>query len=888
MSILGSVLLYIPGNLRYIDALFFAAGASTQSGLNPVDINLLKTYQQVVIFLFSLPTNPIAINTFVVFLRLYWFEKRFQHIAKEAKRQRSTISKSRSQMKGERDVREEEQGVNGRKITVMHGGNGAAARGHRKANGKAKHGMDHTLSGGPDDFAITFDKDETLDNNLSRTFSPPPLKAQATIKFADQVKRSDGADDDHLRMPERRDTEAHIAFLERQRNRNDGILRIPGPRDMDRGLAPETIEDDVPSSPTSRRRGSMAEPFPQVDDGANEERDHLSPLAQYGREQTIEEQPSVGRIGNIEESAHAAFNALNVINFRRPRVPKDGEQEQGDDAGLEKKRSRVMSFSTLKRHFTRDKEVEDPMPYISFQPTIGRNSAFVDLTEAQREELGGIEYRSLKALAAILVTYFWFWSFFGYVCLAPWIVNSGFYGAIVDAAGQNRVWWGFFTGSSAFNDVGFTLTPDSMSSFQTAVFPLLLLSFLILIGNTAFPVMLRWTIWLGSHLVPRHSAIWEELKFLLDHPRRCFTLLFPSSATWWLFGVLVLLNGIDLLFFVILDFGNEVVTGLPPNIRVLDGWFQAVSTRTVGFAVVNLAELHPGIQISYLVMMYISIFPIAISVRRTNVYEEQSLGIWGGDENEDAETSYVGSHIRRQLSFDLWFVALGWFIVAIAEGSRIQNPDEPAFNLFALLFEIISAYGTVGLSLGYPGSNASFSAQFGVIAKLIIIAMQIRGRHRGLPYELDRAILLPSESLRQRAVEAADARRRRASFVANADGGPLNNVKTNGTNLEKDTGVSSSFQAPKTRQRSSSNFLSSILHPGPSMPPPHKIADKITAGVHQMRHHQLNSTYDEGEHHGPATEDGNLGGSVKRSTTHNPTVERSGSFYGPPKKRMSV
>lgn len=44
------------------------------------------------------------------------------------------------------------------------------------------------------------------------------------------------------------------------------------------------------------------------------------------------------------------------------------------------------------------------------------------------------------------------------------------------------------------------------------------------------------------------------------------------------------------------------------------------------------------------------------------------------------------------------------------------------------------------MSLGYPGTNPSFSGRFNVVSKLVIIAMQIRGRHRGLPYELDRAV----------------------------------------------------------------------------------------------------------------------------------------------------
>ena len=108
-----------------------------------------------------------------------------------------------------------------------------------------------------------------------------------------------------------------------------------------------------------------------------------------------------------------------------------------------------------------------------------------------------------------------------------------------------------------FNDLGFTLNPDSMVSFQTAVFPLLLGSFLIIIGNTGFPCMLRLVIWFSSLFIPKSSAVWEELRFLLDHPRRCFTLLFPSKATWWLFWILVLLNGIDVIFFIILDVSHQ-------------------------------------------------------------------------------------------------------------------------------------------------------------------------------------------------------------------------------------------------------------------------------------------------------------------------------------------
>src|SRR5204863_4936988 len=113
-----------------------------------------------------------------------------------------------------------------------------------------------------------------------------------------------------------------------------------------------------------------------------------------------------------------------------------------------------------------------------------------------------------------------------------------------------------------------------------------------------------------------------------------------------------------LIFFIILDLNDPAVTHLAPGIRFVDGLFQAASTRTAGFSVVNLADLHPAIQVSYLIMMYISVFPIAISIRRTNVYEEKSLGIYPGDDEDDdsKNPSYIGAHLRRQLSFDLWYI----------------------------------------------------------------------------------------------------------------------------------------------------------------------------------------------------------------------------------------
>jgi potassium uptake Trk family protein len=229
-------------------------------------------------------------------------------------------------------------------------------------------------------------------------------------------------------------------------------------------------------------------------------------------------------------------------------------------------------------------------------------------------------------------------------------------------------------------NVGFTLTPDSMISLQRSPWALVVMIFLIVIGNTGFPCLLRFIIWCFHKIVPRDSSLKECLNFLLDHPRRCFTLLFPSRETWILFWVLVCLNGADVILFIVLDISDPHVSRIPVGDRVMDAIFQAVSTRTSGTAVINLASLHVAVQVSYMVMMYISTFPVAISVRRTNVYEEKSLGVYGGEHEEDIYDrpthSYVGFHLRKQLSFDLWYVFLGLFIIAIAEGSNLGNPKD--------------------------------------------------------------------------------------------------------------------------------------------------------------------------------------------------------------------
>jgi len=66
------------------------------------------------------------------------------------------------------------------------------------------------------------------------------------------------------------------------------------------------------------------------------------------------------------------------------------------------------------------------------------------------------------------------------------------------------------------------------------------------------------------------------------------------------------------------------------------------------------------------------------------------------------------------------------------------------------MFEVVSAYGTVGISLGLPNSDLSFSAAWHVLSKLVLLTVMLRGRHRILPMAIDRAVLLPGQELMEK------------------------------------------------------------------------------------------------------------------------------------------
>ncbi|PKI85887.1 Trk1p [Malassezia vespertilionis] len=427
-------------------------------------------------------------------------------------------------------------------------------------------------------------------------------------------------------------------------------------------------------------------------------------------------------------------------------------------------RTTTMASTNLSRMHaveTFDGEYVKPAPYLTFDARVSGNSHFHNLSAAQRQELGGVEYRALDVLAWLIPCYWLFWVALCLLIGTPYMASKSAQRFRDQIEGQERPprsssWFWVFNTVSAMTNLGMSLSDSSMAAgFQNAYLLLIPMMVLILVGNTAYPVMLRFVIWIASKLTRKASRTYETLQFLLDHPRRCFVYLFPRENTWFLFALLVAVNIGDWFFIMILDL-SERKKAFSTGAWVLDALFQSIATRSAGFQTLDILSLSPAEQMLQVFLMYLAVFPLTMAVRSTNVYEEGSLGIYEPKTDAGSQTRgsdgdavwgrFLSEQMRRQVAYDLWWIALAIWIVCIAEKSKLQdNETYPYISIFTVIYELVSAYGTVGISTGSPPRSASLSADFTVVSKLVVCAVMLRGRHRGLPGAIDRAILLPSE-----------------------------------------------------------------------------------------------------------------------------------------------
>jgi Trk-type K+ transport system membrane component len=492
---------------------------------------------------------------------------------------------------------------------------------------------------------------------------------------------------------------------------------------------------------------------------------------------------------------------------------------------------------------------------------IGRNGQFFDLSSDQREYLGGVEYRALKFLSMFVLSYFILWQLFGAIALGAYMSIYEKEASAVNA--QNPWWTGIFLAISAYSNAGFTLLDAGFIPFQSSYYVLTIVTILSLAGPASFPVFVRFLLWSMSTLLDllskdKEYGKWKEgFEFILRFPRRVYTSMFPSRDTWLFIATFGSFVATDWVLILILSIGNPTMEVIPLGRRIFISLFEGFSIPSGGYAIVSPSAMYFDVQVLWLVIFYTAAYPHIITMRKTNVYEERSLGIYEGDEAEveqlhsassslfdidaalpampsaapDPEktsitpmkslgqigrrgTTFVGrqiqhrmaafhgvgvanapttttpaplkrattmdfgrtmsihslnSHpttrppslisqqVRGQLSHDVWWIALALFLITLIE-THHSIEDPKTYSVFNILFEIVSGYTTIGISIGLPDQAYSFSGGMYTGSKVVMIFVMLRGRHRGLPVALDRAVRLPGRKLSEMEQEDAEIR----------------------------------------------------------------------------------------------------------------------------------
>ncbi|KAI4671832.1 uncharacterized protein J4E78_000329 [Alternaria triticimaculans] len=520
------------------------------------------------------------------------------------------------------------------------------------------------------------------------------------------------------------------------------------------------------------------------------------------------------------------------------------------------------SLSKRRRSLAEESGVGDSFNVKTFvneqKRNIGRNGQFFNLSSDQREYLGGVEYRALKFLCMFVPAYFILWQFFGGIALGAYMSVYEREACAVNA--QNPWWAGIFLAISAYSNAGFTLLDAGFIPFQSSYYVLVIVTILSLAGPAAFPVFVRFLIWSMSTLLDLFSkdkeyGVWKEgFDFILKFPRRVYTSMFPARDTWLFIATFGSFVTVDWILILILSIGNPTLEVIPLGQRIFISLFEGFSIPTGGYAIVSPSGMYFDVQVLWLVVFYTAAYPHIITMRKTNVYEERSLGIYEGDEAEPEQlhsassslfdvdaampslttavsqtektslapikslgkvgrrgTAFVGrqlqhrmtafqgvgvanvpaapaplkravtmdfnrmsihslnSHpptrppslisqqVRGQLSHDVWWIAFALFLIAVIE-THHSIEDPRTYSVFTMLFEIVSGYTTIGISIGLPDQSYSFSGGMYTGSKIVMILVMLRGRHRGLPVALDRAVRLPGKKLAEMEEEDAEIR----------------------------------------------------------------------------------------------------------------------------------
>lgn len=310
--------------------------------------------------------------------------------------------------------------------------------------------------------------------------------------------------------------------------------------------------------------------------------------------------------------------------------------------------------------------------------------------------------------------------------LAVWLV--GHIHLVKGETLGDSLWHGIFHSVSAFNNAGFTTYPGGLTEFASDALFLLPMNLACFVGALGFPV-----------LIEIHQRFWARVTGKRIEGRRRFSL--HSRLTMWTSLILLVLGSLAIALF---EWGNQATIG---GMSFFDKWMNALTmsnmTRSAGFNSVDTGAMDSA---SWLVMdslMFIgggsastaggiklTTFAVLLFIIYTEIRGENAVNI--GDRRLP----------RSMQRHALTIVALYASLVLLTTIILLATTE---FPLDKVMFEVLSAAATVGLSTGITAqlnpaaqillSILMFVGRLGPIVVASALALRVTKRHFELPKE---------------------------------------------------------------------------------------------------------------------------------------------------------
>lgn len=258
------------------------------------------------------------------------------------------------------------------------------------------------------------------------------------------------------------------------------------------------------------------------------------------------------------------------------------------------------------------------------------------------------------------------------------------------------VWQGLFHSISAFNNAGFSTWNDNVMRFVRDGWILIPLMLSIVIGGLGFPVL--------------HEFITERKK---QRPK------WSIHAVLTVWGSLALIV-VGALIILMAEMDNpKTLAPLDFFEKVLASVFTSVAARTAGFNVIDFSALTSETLALHYLLMFIGggSAGTAGGVKVTTFFV-LLLVVWNeirGNPDVDFRGRRISTAVQRQA---VSILVLSFAMIALSLLVMLSLVDLP---LDKVIFEVISAFATVGLSTG-------ITAELPPAAQMVIIALMFIGR----------------------------------------------------------------------------------------------------------------------------------------------------------------